>query len=146
MTREEFENNRRRFGEDIDAWPAALRGPALAFMALNGDAGADAALDRLVREAALVEGDDRVLARKVLARIDRGAARPSLLARFLVAPAGIAACAAALLVTATIAGYQVARVQDQSQDTELLALAAGARLPDDGGPAIAADPGEGDAL
>ncbi|RUX72133.1 hypothetical protein EOA25_40125, partial [Mesorhizobium sp. M2A.F.Ca.ET.040.01.1.1] len=112
MTREEFENNRRRFGDDVNAWPAALRGPALAFLALDGDAGADAALDSLVRQAALVEGDDRALARKVLARIDRGAARPSLLPRFLVAPAGIAACAAALLVTATIAGYQVARLQD----------------------------------
>ncbi|TIP02281.1 MAG: hypothetical protein E5X72_21820 [Mesorhizobium sp.] len=146
MTREEFENNRRRFGDDIDAWPAALRGPALALMALDGDADADAALDRLVRQAALVEGDDRAVARKVLARIDRGAARPSLLPRFLVAPAGIAACAAALLVIATIAGYQVARLQDQSQDSELLALAAGARLPDDGGPPIAGDVGEGDAL
>ncbi|RUU54003.1 hypothetical protein [Mesorhizobium sp. M2C.T.Ca.TU.002.02.1.1] len=146
MTREEFENNRRRFGDDIDAWPEALRGPALAFMALDGGAGADDALDRLVLQAALVEGDDRALARKVMARIDRGAARPSLLPRFLVAPAGIAACAAALLVTATIAGYQVARLQDQSQDSDLLALAAGARLPDDGGPAIAGDAGEGDAL
>jgi hypothetical protein len=66
--------------------------------------------------------------------------------RFLVAPAGIAACAAALLVTATIAGYQVARLQDQSQDSELLALAAGARLPDDGGPPIVGNAGEGDAL
>ncbi|TIV36082.1 MAG: hypothetical protein E5V96_26515, partial [Mesorhizobium sp.] len=59
MTREEFENNRRRFGDDVNAWPAALRGPALAFLALDGDAGADAALDSLVRQAALVEGDDR---------------------------------------------------------------------------------------
>lgn len=142
MTREEFEKNRRRFGDDIDAWPAPLREPARAFMALESDEG----LDRLVREAALVEGDDRALARKVIARIDRGAARPSLLPRFLVAPVGIAACAAALLITATIAGYQVARLQDQSQDSELLALAAGARLPDEGGPAIAGDAGEGDAL
>jgi hypothetical protein len=141
MTREEFENNRRRFGDDIDAWPAPLREPARAFMALESDDG----LDRLVREAALVEGDDRALARKVMARIDQGAARPSL-PRFLVAPVGIAACAAALLITATIAGYQVARLQDQSQDSELLALAAGARLPDEGGPAIAGDAGEGDAL
>jgi len=146
MTREEFENNRRRFGDDIDAWPAPLRGPALAFMALNGDADSDTALDRFVRQAALVEGDDRALARKVMARIERGAARPSLLPRFLVAPAGIAACAVAVLVAATLAGYQVARLQDQFQDSELLALAAGAKLPDDGGPAIAADPGEGDAL
>ncbi|MER9896135.1 hypothetical protein NKJ40_29615 [Mesorhizobium sp. M0119] len=146
MTREEFENSRRRFGDDIDAWPEPLRGRALAFMALEGDAGADGALDRLVRYAALVEADDRALARKVMARIDRGAARPSLLPRFLVAPAGLAACAAAVLVAATLAGYQVARLQDQSQDSELLALAAGARLPEDGGPPIAGDAGEGDAL
>ncbi|MBZ9672591.1 hypothetical protein FJ970_26245 [Mesorhizobium sp. B2-1-8] len=146
MTREEFEKNRRRFGDDIDAWPAPLRGPALAFMALDGDAGADAALDRLVRQAALVESDDDALAREVMARIQRGAVRPSLLLRFLVAPAGLAACTAAVLVAATVAGYQVARLQDQPQDSELLALAAGARLADDGGSAIAADPGEGDQL
>ncbi|PBB24225.1 MULTISPECIES: hypothetical protein [unclassified Mesorhizobium] len=146
MTREEFENNRRRFGDDIDAWPASLKGPALAFMALEGDAGADAALDRLVRQAALVESDDRALARNVMARIDRPARRPSLLPRVLVAPAGLAACTAAVLVAATVAGYQVARLQDQSQDSELLALAAGARLADDGGSAITADPGEGGPL
>ncbi|TPJ56824.1 hypothetical protein [Mesorhizobium sp. B2-7-1] len=146
MTREEFEKNRRRFGDDIDAWPVPLRGPALAFMALDGDAGADGALDRLVRHAALVEGDDRALAREVMARIECGAARPSRLPRFLVAPAGLAVCTAAVLVAATLAGYQVAGLQDQPQDSELLALAAGARLADDGGLAIAADPGEGDPL
>ncbi|MBZ9811762.1 hypothetical protein LB542_27515 [Mesorhizobium sp. BR1-1-9] len=143
MTREEFEKNRRRFGDDIDAWPAPLRGPALAFMALDGDAGA---LHRLVRQAALVDGDDRALAREVMARIQRGAARPFRLPRFLVTPAGLAACTAAVLVAATLAGYQVARLQDQPQDSELLALAAGAGLADDGGSAIAADPGEGNPL
>ncbi|TGQ12400.1 MULTISPECIES: hypothetical protein [unclassified Mesorhizobium] len=142
MTREEFDKNRRRFGDDIDAWPPPLREPARAFMARESDD----ALDRLVRQAALVEGDDRALARKVMARIDRGAPHPSLLPRFLIAPTGFAASAAALLIAATIAGYQVARLQDQSQDSELLALAAGARLPDDGGQAIAGDAGEGDAL
>jgi hypothetical protein len=100
-------------------------------------------LDRLVREAALVE-EDGALARKVMARIDRSAARPSL-PRFLVAPAGIAACAAAVLVAA-VAGYQVARLEDQSQDSEPLALASGERLPDDGSSAIIPDPGEEDSL
>ncbi|TIQ37199.1 MAG: hypothetical protein E5X48_07510 [Mesorhizobium sp.] len=145
MTREEFEKNRRRFGDDIDAWPLPFRREALEFMALGGDADADGALDRLVREAAFVDGDDQALARKVMARVAAGAARPFPLPRFLVAPAGLAACAAVVLVAATVAGYQVARLQDEAQESELLALASGARLPD-GGPAIATDQGEEGAL
>ncbi|MET3597110.1 hypothetical protein ABID26_006534 [Mesorhizobium shonense] len=146
MTRDEFEKNRRRFGDDIDAWPLPFRREALEFMALGGDADPDGALDRLVREAAFVDGDDQALARKVMARIDAAAARPPLLPRFLVAPAGFAACAVVVLVAASVAGYQVARLQDEAQDSELLALASGARVPDDGGPAIATDPGEEGAL
>jgi len=144
MTREEFEKNRRRFGDDIEAWPAPFRRQALEFLAPQANADPDDVLDGLVREAALVE-EDGALARKVMARIDRSAARPSL-PRFLVAPAGIAACAAAVLVAATVASYQVARLQDQLQDSELLALASGERLPDDGSSAIIPDPGEEDSL
>jgi hypothetical protein len=150
MTREEFEKNRRRFGGDVGDWPAPYRQEALQFLALSGDAdpgdAPDRALERLVCEAALVSGDDAALARKVLARIDAGRARPPLLARFVFAPAGLAACAAAILVAAMLAGYQFARSQDEAQDAELLALASGARLTDGGGPGIAADPGEGDSL
>jgi len=44
-------------------------------------------------------------------------------------------------VAATLAGYQVARLQDDPSDTELLALASGSSLADGG---IAADAeGEG---
>ncbi|MBN9549432.1 MAG: hypothetical protein J0H31_11280 [Alphaproteobacteria bacterium] len=150
MTREEFENNRRRFGEHVGDWPAPYRQEALEFLGLSGDAdpgdAPDRALERLVREAALADGDDAALARKVLARIDADRARPSLLPRFLFAPAGFSACAAAILVAAMLAGYQFARSQDDAQDAELLALASGARLTDGGGPGIAADPGEGDSL
>jgi len=145
MTRAEFEKNRRRFGDDIEAWPAPFRRQALEFLAPQANADPDDVLDGLVREAALVE-EDGALARKVMARIDRSAARPSLVPSFLVAPAGIAACAAAVLVAATVAGYQVARLEDQPQDSELLALASGERLPDDGSSAIIPDPGEEDSL
>ena len=106
----------------------------------------DAALDRLVLEATLIEGDDQALARKVLARIDSGPARSSFLPRFLLAPAGLAACAAAILVAVMLAGYQVARLQDDLQDSELLALASGARLSGNGGADMAADPAEEDSL
>lgn len=148
MTRDEFERNRRRFGDTVEAWPAPFRQQALAFMA--DEAGPaddpDAALDRLVLEATLIEGDDQALARKVLARIDSGPARSSFLPRFLLAPAGLAACAAAILVAVTLAGYQVARLQDDLQDSELLALASGARLSGSGGADMAADPAEEDSL
>ena len=150
MTREEFENNRRRFGDDVGDWPAPYRQEALEFLGLSGDPdpgdAPDHALERLVREAALVDGDDAALARKVFARIDADRARPSLLPRFVLAPAGLGACAAAILVAAMLAGYQFARSQDEAQDAELLALASGARLTDGGAPGIAADPGEGDSL
>ncbi|MCV3209374.1 hypothetical protein OHD62_23120 [Mesorhizobium sp. YC-39] len=156
MTRDEFERNRRRFGDDVNAWPAPFRQEALAFMAgvtateraLQDDP--DRALDRLVLEAALTDGDDQALARKVLARIDAGRAQSSFLPGFFLAPAGLAACAAAALLAVTVAGYQVARLQDDLPDSELLALASGARLSDEPGivdePGIAADPIEEDSL
>jgi hypothetical protein len=146
MTRDEFERNKRRFGDDVVAWPAPFRQEALAFMAGETDRSPqddpDRALDRLVLEAALMDSDEQALARKVLARIDAGRARSSFLPGFLLAPAGLAACAAAFLVAATLAGYQVARLQDDLPDSELLALASGARLADDGG--IEADPAAGE--
>ena len=142
MTRDEFERNRRRFGDTVEAWPAPFRQQALAFMAAERKDDPDAALDRLVLEAALTDGDDQELASKVLARIAAGSARPYLLPRLFLSPAGFAACAAAALVAATLAGYQVARLQDDPSDTELLALASGSAVADGGG--VAADPeGEG---
>lgn len=144
MTRDEFERNKRRFGDTLETWPAPLRQQARAFMADEaGSKDPDTALDRLVLEASLIEGDDQALARKVLSRIDSGGARSSFLPRFFLAPAGLAACAAAALLAVTVAGYQVARQQDDLQDSELLALASGARLTDEGGPGIVDGPGIG---
>ena len=142
MTRDEFERNRRRFGDTVEAWPAPFRQQAPALMAEERNDDPDAALDRLVLEAALTDGDDQELASKVLARIEAGSAGPSFLARLLLSPAGFAACAAAALVAATLAGYQVARLQDDPSDTELLALASGSSPADSG--VVADDPaGEG---
>ncbi|OBQ70998.1 hypothetical protein [Mesorhizobium erdmanii] len=142
MTRDEFERCRRRFGDTVEAWPAPFRQQALALMAQEQNDDPDAALDRLVLKAAQADGDDHALARKVLARIDAGSARPFFLWRPLLSPTGLAACAAAALVAATLAGYQVARLQDDPSDTELLALASGSSLADAGG--VVADPeGEG---
>jgi len=141
MTRDEFERHNLRFGAAVETWPAPFRQQALALLAAERKDDPDAALDRLVLEAALTDGDDQALARKVLARIEAGSARPSLLPRLLFSPAGFAACVAAVLVAATLAGYQVARLQDDPSDTELLALASGSSLADGG---IAADAeGEG---
>ncbi|MBM2711796.1 hypothetical protein JQK88_11125 [Mesorhizobium caraganae] len=140
MTRDEFERNRRRFGDIVEAWPAPFRQQALALMAAERKDDPDAALDRLVLEAALTDSDDQELASKVLARIEAGSAGPSLLARLLWSPAGFAACAAAALVAVMLAGYQVARLQDDPSDTELLALASGSSLADGG--VVADDPAE----
>jgi hypothetical protein len=59
-----------------------------------------------------IDGDDTMLARKALAHIETGSgpAWSSFLSRFLLAPSGLAACAAAVLIAATVAGYQVARL------------------------------------
>jgi len=134
MTRDEFERNRRRFGDIVETWPAPFRQQASDLMAREaGQDDPDAALDRLVLEAALTDGDDKALTRKVLARIDGGPGRLSFVARLLLSPAGFAACAAVALVAATLAGYQAARLQDGLPDTELLALASGSPLADDGG-------------
>lgn len=154
MTRDEFERNKRRFGNDVDAWPAPFRQEARAFLAADRSPqdDPDGALDRLVLEAALTDSDEQALARKVLARIDAGRARSPFLPGFLLAPAGLAACAAAVLIAVALAGYQVARLQgDDLPDSELLALASGARLSDsdnglsgDGLSGIAADPAAGE--
>lgn len=156
MTRDELERNKRRFGDDVDAWPAPFRQEARAFVAGETDRSPqdDPEFDRLVLEAAQMDSDEQALARKVLARIDTGQVRLSFLSGFLLAPAGLVACAAAFLVAATLAGYQLARLQDDLQDSELLALASGARLSDNGLPGgglsgdgisgIAADPVAGE--
>ena len=148
MTRDEFERNRRRFGDMVETWPAPFRQQALAFLAAEAshEDDPDAALDRLVLEAALTDGDDQTLARKVLIRIDGNPGRSSLLPRFLLTPAGLAACAAAAIVVATLAGYQAARVGDNLADAYLLALAAGSPLGDDGGAGVAVDQAEEDSL
>ncbi len=144
MTRDEFERNRRRFGDTVEAWPVPFRQEALALMAAERKDDPDAALDRLVLEAALTDGDDQALARKVLARIESGSARPSSLPRLFLSPTGLAACAAAALVATTLAGYQVARLQDDLSDTELLALATGPSLADGG--SVTVDTAEEDSL
>ena len=123
MTRDEFERNKRRFGDDVGAWPAPFRQEARTFVTGETDRSPqddpDRALDRLVLEAALMASDEQALTRKVLARIDasRRSMWSSFLPRFLLEPAGLAACAAAMLVAMTLAGYQVARLQDDLQDS-----------------------------
>src|SRR5690606_16341291 len=122
MTRDEFERNRRRFGADVETWPAPFRQEGRAFVASGTElvADPDIAFDRLVLDTALADCDDRALAHKVLARIDADRAdKPFLMPRFLLAPAGLAACAAAILMTATVAGYQVSRLRGDLPDSEL---------------------------
>ena len=128
MTEDELERLKRRFGDDIDAWPAPYRQETRRF-AGGGieDEAPDDALDRLVLEAALTRTDERALARKVLQRT-RGGRRgmPGLTPMMRPwGPRGAAAGFAAILLAAGIAGYLVAEGDDARLGDALLALATG---------------------
>lgn len=145
MNREAFEAYRLRFGDDVAAWPAPYRQEALAMRAAGDgpEPADDDALDNLVRDAALMETDERELARQVLGRIN---AEPRFgmpfLGGLLLRPAAMGACAAALLVAATAGGYQAARLQGDTLDSGLLALAAGAPVLGDAIPGMIGDGAE----
>ncbi|SMH54824.1 hypothetical protein [Mesorhizobium australicum] len=128
MTEEEFESLKRRFGDDIAAWPAPYRQEAHLFLAREpgeADIGSDARLDRIVLESALAETDEQAIARKVLARIDRGPVfRFPLMMPSWRLPAA-AAGFAIVLVAAGIAGYSAAGSDLWQIDRALLALATG---------------------
>jgi hypothetical protein len=128
MTEDERERLKRRFGDDIDAWPAPYRQEARRFADGGRDDEADDnALDRLVLEAALTQTDEQVLARKVLQRT-RGErrGRPGLSPMMRPwGPRGAAAGFAAILLAAGIAGYLVAEGDDARLGDALLALATG---------------------
>lgn len=129
MNSDAFEECRRRFGDDVTSWPAPYRQQALAMLSDgHGSISDDDALDRLILDAVLMETDERKLTRQVLGRLN--AERPrsgrfSFLAGFFLTPAGVSACAAALLLTISVGGYQVARLQGDPFDSQLLALASG---------------------
>lgn len=128
MTEDELERLKRRFGDDIDAWPAPYRREALGFAGGGrADEADDDALDRLVLEAALTQTDEQALARAVLRRTARerrgmpdwsGIMRPW-------GPRGAVAGFAAILLAAGIAGYLVAEGDDGRFGDALLALATG---------------------
>jgi hypothetical protein len=144
MTNEEFERLRQLFGDDFRRWPAPYRQQA--FNRTADEAGRlpdeDAALDRLVLEAALMESGEQDLTRKVLDRLGEKERRgASFLSLLLVKPSAVAASAAVLLLVLAVGGYQAARLQGDSWDIELLALASGAgilgdELPSPGGTEI----------
>lgn len=125
MTEQEFERLQRRFGEDVSTWPAPYRQGALA--RLEGEAAGDAALDRLILEAADAETDEAAMARKVLARIGRESspsAFAAALRRFFTMPAA-ASGFAALLLAAAIGGYVAGGDGTQGLDDALMAFALG---------------------
>lgn len=130
MTGDDFEALKRRFGDDITAWPAPYRQQASGMFATS--AGPDDALDRLALEAALLDTDESELTRQVLARIeaDHGSRLGSFLSGLMLKPAAMAACAALLLAALATGGYQMAASQGDPFDAQLLALAAGAPLGD----------------
>jgi hypothetical protein len=140
MNRDEFEECRRRFGDEVAAWPGPYRQQALGMQAGEGEGSPDddAILDRLVLDAALSDTDERKLTQQVLARIDADEKMRfglPFLSGLLLRPAGMAACAAAVLAALSVGGYQVARLQDNGFESEFLALAAGTPLVGDDLPA-----------
>jgi hypothetical protein len=127
MTRDEFENCRRRFGEDVDAWPAPYRQQGRDYLdeVAGTAAGEDGALDRLVLEAAAAEIDEQALARKVLARIGEDRARAPFWAWTWLSPAALAASVVAVLAAAMAAGYTLG-TGEGSLESDLIAFAIGA--------------------
>lgn len=130
MTEEEFERLKRRFGDDISAWPAPHRQEARAFLAATNEApalGEDAHLDRLILEAARMETDEQALTRKVQERIIHKR-RPFF--RFIpITPSwqlpAATASFAVILVATGIAGYAIGGLGYARIDDALLALATG---------------------
>lgn len=149
MTHDEFERLRRRFGDDVAAWPAPYRQQARTMSAAEDGIRSieDDALDCLVLDAAMMDTDDDRLARQVLARVnvDRGPAFGTLLPGLLLRPSVMAACAALLFVALAAGGYQMAESQAEPTDARLLALAAGLPVGVDLLD-LAADPSTEDAL
>lgn len=134
MTRDEFERLRRRFGDDVTAWPAPYRQQArtMSLVGKGAPSDEDDALDRLVLDAASMDTDDEKLARQVLARVaaDRGRPFGSLLSGLLLRPATMMACAALLFITLAAGGYRTAASLADPADAQLLALATGSTLGD----------------
>jgi len=132
MTEQEFERLKKRFGADVATWPAPHRQEAQAFLA-DATAGqasdAEAALDRLILDAASAETDEIALTRKVLAQINRER-RPGLRSGGLAGLWSMPAAAsgfAALLLVAAIGGYLAAGdgPGTDGMDDALLAFALG---------------------
>jgi len=107
MTEQEFERLKKRFGEDVATWPAPHRQEAQAFhTTADQTADGDAALDRLILEAAGAGTDEIALTRKVLARINEKP-RAGILSGLWSMPAAASGFAALLLVAA-VGGYLAA--------------------------------------
>ena len=130
MTREELERLKRRFGAEISAWPAPYRQKAQIFRGNASEEprfGQDAHLDRLVFEAALMEKDERELARKILMRI--GQERRTVFGFFSMMSSWrlpvAAASFGAVFFAAGLAGYSVAGSGYGTMDDALLAIATG---------------------
>lgn len=128
MTEQEFERLKKRFGADVAAWPAPYRQEAQAFLA-EQTANADAALDRLILDAAATGTDEIALTRKVLARINEER-RPGLRSGGLLGLWSMPAAAsgfAALLMVAAVGGYVAAGDGPgmDGMDDALLAFALG---------------------
>ncbi|APF39545.1 hypothetical protein BOQ54_18880 (plasmid) [Chelatococcus daeguensis] len=124
MNRDDFEQLRRRFGEDVAAWPPPYRQEARSFQEDNGT---DDDLDRLLRAAIDAPADERALARKVLSRIE-GSRRPAhvLSASLRHMPSSaVAACLALVLMVAAAAGYRLGERGPEAANDTLLAFAAG---------------------
>lgn len=120
MTSEEIEDLKRRFGDDVSAWPAPYR-----LLVLQN--GHEEPIDRLVREAAVDGIDDGFLARKVLDGLDVGTGSRVRGFRTAFSSPRLVAGAALMLTGAAMAGgYQFAGAEGRSIEASLFAVAAGA--------------------
>jgi hypothetical protein len=130
MNGQEVERLKRRFGTDIDKWPAPYRQEARMASRRADEVpaqGEDEWLDRLILESVGMETDDQALARKVRERIGRQ--RRQFFSFGPFAPSwqlpAVAAGFAAILFAAGIAGYSAAKPDYERMDDAMLALALG---------------------
>lgn len=129
MDKDELQAMRRRFGDDIESWPAPYRQAALG----RSRSGDDPAFDALLRDAVDMPTDEAALARALNVRI-AAEKQPRHLAFDLsgwMNPITVGACAAAVLALASLSGYALAPSSDDSLDIAALRMAAGGGIADE---------------
>ena len=130
MDEVEFEALRRRFGDDMETWPAPYRQAALGRSRSGSD---DPVFDALLRDAVAMPTDEAALSRALAARIatERQPRRFAIDLSGWMNPVAVGACAATVLALASLSGYALAPSSDDRLDIAALRMAAGGGIADE---------------